>query len=102
MSATSAPIHHALDDKVKQDAAFVDNESVSSTLDDDRLLQEIGYVPSFKREFSNLATVRALLPAPTASILPSGSGVIGCKVADQMDHVNRSASRSASWVSAPA
>ena len=28
-----------------------------STDDDDRLLEEFGYVPSFKREFSNLATV---------------------------------------------
>ena len=51
----------ALDEKTKQDA-FVDNASVNSTLDDDRVLQEIGYVPSFKREFSNLATVRPPLP----------------------------------------
>ena len=51
---------HTLDDKGKQGAAFVDNESVNSVLDDDRVLQEIGYVPSFKREFSNLATVRHL------------------------------------------
>jgi hypothetical protein len=29
--------------------------------DDDKLLEEIGYVPSFKREFSNLATVRLIL-----------------------------------------
>ncbi|KAI0339091.1 amino acid permease [Trametopsis cervina] len=35
----------------------VDNASTSSTLDDDRVLEEIGYVPSFKREFSNLATI---------------------------------------------
>ena len=28
--------------------------------DDDRELEALGYVPSFKREFSNLATVRAL------------------------------------------
>ncbi|OSX57878.1 hypothetical protein POSPLADRAFT_1155215 [Postia placenta MAD-698-R-SB12] len=41
--------------------ANVESHSVSSarssTLDDDRLLEEIGYVPSFKREFSNLATI---------------------------------------------
>lgn len=35
----------------------VDDYSLSSTLDDDRVLQEIGYAPSFKREFTNLATV---------------------------------------------
>jgi hypothetical protein len=33
--------------------------SASPTLDeDDRELQALGYVPSFKREFTNLATVR--------------------------------------------
>jgi len=32
------------------------------TDDDDKKLQSLGYVPSFKREFSNLATVRGLLP----------------------------------------
>ncbi|EMD35152.1 hypothetical protein CERSUDRAFT_85857 [Gelatoporia subvermispora B] len=31
--------------------------SVQSVDDDDRLLEEIGYKPSFKREFSNLATI---------------------------------------------
>ena len=31
--------------------------SVASTDDDDKILEQIGYVPSFKREFSNLATV---------------------------------------------
>jgi len=34
--------------------------------EDDRELEALGYVPSFKREFSNLATVRifpAVLPA---------------------------------------
>ena len=59
----SAHTDHAFDEK-KQDA-FVDNASVSSTLDDDRVLQEIGYVPSFKREFSNLATV-STPPRPRA------------------------------------
>lgn len=32
--------------------------SAESTLDDDALLREIGYKPSFKREFTNLSTVR--------------------------------------------
>ena len=51
------------DDKAKQDA-LVDGSSVDSTLEDDRILQEIGYVPSFKREFSNLATVRVRSAVP--------------------------------------
>ena len=59
MSAASPALDHALDDKAKQ-GAFVDSDdAASSILDDDRVLQEIGYKPSFKREFSNLATVRA-------------------------------------------
>jgi len=33
------------------------NESVHSTDDDDRELVALGYKPSFKREFTNLATV---------------------------------------------
>jgi hypothetical protein len=34
--------------------------------DDDKELESLGYVPSFKREFSNLATVRCLyFPFPT-------------------------------------
>ena len=50
------------DEKGTQDkAAFVDNASVSSQSDgmaeEDRALAEMGYKPSFKREFSNLATV---------------------------------------------
>jgi hypothetical protein len=32
-------------------------ESASSLNEDDKKLQELGYVPSFKREFTNLATV---------------------------------------------
>ena len=36
-----------------------DSHSDSSTfVDDDRELAALGYKPSFKREFSNLATVR--------------------------------------------
>ncbi len=35
-----------------------DVHSVASTDEDDKVLEQIGYVPSFKREFSNLATVR--------------------------------------------
>ncbi|KAI0684049.1 amino acid permease-domain-containing protein [Cytidiella melzeri] len=34
-----------------------DSESVSSTLDDDKVLEEMGYKNSFKREFTNLATI---------------------------------------------
>ena len=62
MSAPSTHMDHSLDDKGKHEKAQVDNESVSeqSLSDDDRILQEIGYVPSFKREFSNLATVRTV------------------------------------------
>lgn len=35
-----------------------DVHSIASTDEDDKVLEQIGYVPSFKREFSNLATVR--------------------------------------------
>ncbi|KAI0684048.1 APC amino acid permease [Cytidiella melzeri] len=41
----------------KSQEVTIDNASLSSTLDDDRVLEEIGYVPSFKREFTNLATI---------------------------------------------
>ena len=34
------------------------SDSQSSVDDDDRELIDLGYVPSFKREFTNLATVR--------------------------------------------
>ena len=40
--------------------------STTSSSNDDKELEALGYVPSFKREFSNLATVRlvcALLSA---------------------------------------
>lgn len=72
MSVTFTSMDHALDDKATKQDALIDNESVNSTLDDDRVLQEIGYVPSFKREFSNLATVRSfslhlLLPGSSQS-----------------------------------
>ncbi|KAI0944606.1 hypothetical protein AcW1_002275 [Taiwanofungus camphoratus] len=40
------------------DARWVISPSPGNTLtDDDRLLEQIGYVPSFRREFSNLATI---------------------------------------------
>ena len=32
--------------------------TIAAGIDDDRKLEELGYIPSFKREFSNLATVR--------------------------------------------
>ena len=38
-----------------------DTPSISSSDDDDKVLQEIGYVPSFRREFSNLATVSKII-----------------------------------------
>ncbi|KAI0092325.1 amino acid permease [Irpex rosettiformis] len=44
-------------EKQANETVVTDNASLSSTLDDDRVLEEIGYVPSFKREFSNLATI---------------------------------------------
>ena len=35
----------------------VPDQLVAVAVDDDRKLEELGYIPSFKREFSNLATV---------------------------------------------
>jgi len=35
-----------------------ESSSIDSLDEDDRILVEQGYKPSFKREFSNLATVR--------------------------------------------
>lgn len=40
----------------------VPDQAVPAGIDDDRKLQELGYIPSFKREFSNLATVRRRFP----------------------------------------
>lgn len=39
----------------------VPDQIVAVAVDDDRKLEELGYIPSFKREFSNLATVRLRL-----------------------------------------
>ena len=36
----------------------VDDTTLAGSVADDKILRELGYVPSFKREFSNLATVR--------------------------------------------
>ena len=36
----------------------VPDQAVAVEIDDDRKLEELGYIPTFKREFSNLATVR--------------------------------------------
>ena len=50
-------------DITRKAGVTVDNRSVSGStteLEDDKLLEDIGYKPSFKREFSNLATVRFL------------------------------------------
>jgi hypothetical protein len=43
------------DDEKRSSGVHV--EDASSMDADDRRLQELGYVPSFKREFTNLATV---------------------------------------------
>lgn len=68
----------------KEAQADARSVGTASSLDDDKKLLEIGYVPSFKREFSNVATVRA------------------CHLQDELGSSQspRSASRSASWVSA--
>jgi len=49
----------------------VPDQAVAVGIDDDRKLEELGYVPSFKREFSNLATVRRHSPKqnPVRSLL---------------------------------
>ena len=41
----------------KADIDYREASSSSSLIDDDKELEALGYVPSFKREFSNLATV---------------------------------------------
>ena len=59
MSAPNAP-------PATKKEATADTRSIASTsensADDDNKLLEIGYVPSFKREFSNIATVRTSSP----------------------------------------
>ena len=52
--------------KLPKESSFVDGASD----DDDRELVALGYKPSFKREFTNLATVRG------SSILASFYGLI--------------------------
>lgn len=75
--------------KTEVDARSIRSRDASSADDDDRLLvDQFGYVPSFKREFSSLATVCARtvsLSAPTLTHCP----------------ITRSVSRSALWASAP-
>ena len=39
-----------------------------NSADDDNKLLEIGYVPSFKREFSNIATVRTSSPPASLTV----------------------------------
>ena len=58
---------HSVDDMDPKKAGFVGKDdiggleggtqTVESVSEDDRELEALGYVPSFKREFSNLATV---------------------------------------------
>ena len=47
------------------------DQAVAAGIDDDRKLEELGYIPSFKREFSSLATVRRRFPnqSPVRSLL---------------------------------
>jgi len=49
----------------------VPDQAVAVEIDDDKKLEELGYIPSFKREFSNLATVRrhSLQKFPVPSLL---------------------------------
>ena len=49
----------------------VPDQAVAAGIDDDRKLEELGYVPSFKREFSNLATVRRRSPQKKSRSLTS-------------------------------
>ena len=47
----------------------VPDQAVAAGIDDDRKLEELGYVPSFKREFTNLATVRRRFPKNPVRLL---------------------------------
>ena len=48
----------------------VPDPTITAGIDDDKKLEELGYIPSFKREFSNLATVCCLLTEfPISSLL---------------------------------
>ena len=57
--------------RLSQLMSAVPDRTVAVGIDDDRKLEELGYVPSFKREFSNLATVRRRFPenVPVRSLL---------------------------------
>ena len=45
--------------------------------EDDKELEDLGYVPSFKREFSNLATVRFFFPLQFRTVL---STLLACNI----------------------
>jgi hypothetical protein len=47
-------------DSKEKDIEVVETTSTVQLDEDDQKLQELGYVPSFKREFTNLATVSIL------------------------------------------
>ena len=47
---------------LSQPMSAVPDQAVAVEIDDDRKLGELGYIPSFKREFSNLPTVRRRFP----------------------------------------
>ena len=56
--------------KTEVDARSIRSRDASSADDDDRLLvDQFGYVPSFKREFSSLATVCARTVSPSTPTL---------------------------------
>ena len=66
----------------------VPDQAVAVEIDDDRKLEELGYVPSFKREFSNLATASHL---SKGFLLPISD--------ETRRNPSRLALRSASWYS---
>lgn len=56
--AATFMLFNSKDPRSADESASVHSSSSSS--DDDKELEALGYVPSFKREFSNLATVRVV------------------------------------------
>ena len=63
MHLNTTIVTHAMEDASNANEKFeprvsVDDTTLAGSVEDDKLLRELGYVPSFRREFSNLATVR--------------------------------------------
>lgn len=75
----------SLDEKQIVDS---DVTTVDTNDEDDKELVALGYKPSFKREFTNLATVR---------FQPSRSSARCLALESSLDVNNRSRSRSVSW-----